>query len=91
MAQTDLAPLIGTWLEVTETIKYSTSGTYDIAIKKVSDGTILFSYANNAIINWRAGGTFVRPKWGIYRSLINAQDLRDEEVLFADFNIKEIE
>lgn len=91
MAETDLAPLIDTWLEVTETIKYGISGTYDIEIKKVSDDTVLFSYSNPSIINWRPEATFVRPKWGIYRSLINAQDLRDEEVLFADFSITEIE
>lgn len=89
--QTDLAPLVDTWLEVTETIEYGTSGTYNIEIKKVSDNTMLFSYSNNAIINWRPNASFVRPKWGIYRSLNNAQDLRDEEVLFADFNITEIE
>jgi len=91
IAQTDLAPLINTWLEVTEIIKYGTSGTYEIEIKKVSDGTVLFEYSNSSIINWRPNATFVRPKWGIYRSLINDQDLRDEEVLFADFSITEIE
>lgn len=91
VAEANLANFIDTWLEVTETIKYGTSGTYDIEIKKVSDGTVLFTYSNASIINWRADASFVRPKWGIYRSLINAQDLRDEEVLFADFSITEIE
>ncbi len=90
LTQTDLAPLIDTWLEVTETIRYGTSGTYEIEIKKVSDNSTLFSYSNPSIINWRPGATFVRPKWGIYRSLINDQDLRDETVLFADFSIEEI-
>ncbi|AXG70006.1 hypothetical protein KORDIASMS9_02235 [Kordia sp. SMS9] len=91
LAQTDLAPLVNTWLEVTETIEYGVSGTYEIEIKKVSDGSVLFSYANSSIVNWRPEASFVRPKWGIYRSLLNAQDLRDEEVLFADFSITEIE
>ena len=91
IAETELAPFIDTWLAVTETIKYGTSGTYEIEIKKVSDDTILFTYSNTSIINWRPNATFVRPKWGIYRSLLNAQDLRDEEVLFADFSITEIE
>ena len=40
-------------------------------------------------VNWRPGGEFVRPKWGIYRSLIYANDLRDERVRFADFQIIE--
>ncbi|WP_400077777.1 heparin lyase I family protein [Winogradskyella sp. R77965] len=90
VSETELAPLIDTWVEVTETIKYGTSGTYEIEIKNVSNGTILFDYSNPSIINWRPGATFVRPKWGIYRSLINEQDLRDETVLFADFSITEI-
>lgn len=90
LQQTDLAPLKGTWLEVTETIKYGTSGTYEIEIKKVDDGSVLFNYSNSSIINWRPDADFVRPKWGIYRSLINVADLRDEEVLFANFSIEEV-
>ncbi len=91
LKQTDLAPLIGVWLEVTETIKYGQSGTYDIYIKQISDNNILFEYSNDNIINWRPEADFVRPKWGIYRSLINVQDLRDEEVLYTDFSIEELE
>ncbi len=90
LQQTDLTPLKGTWLEVTETIKYGASGTYTIEIQKVDDGSILFNYSNNLIINWRSGANFVRPKWGIYRSLNNVADLRDEEVLFANFSIEEL-
>lgn len=90
LKQTDLATLIDVWLEVTETISYGASGTYAISIKKVIDGTVLFEYANNDIINWRPEGSFVRPKWGIYRSLLNAQDLRDETILFANFSVEEL-
>jgi len=90
VAQVNLTPFIGQWVEVTETIKYSTVGSYAIEIKKVSDNTTLLSYSNNAIVNWRAGASFVRPKWGIYRSLLTPQDLRDEEVLFANFSIQEV-
>lgn len=90
LAQTEIAPLIGIWLEVTETITYGAYGSYDINIKRVSDNSVLFEYSNNAIINWRPGADFVRPKWGIYRSLLNAQDLRDEALLFANFSIEEL-
>ncbi|WP_204263069.1 heparin lyase I family protein [Spongiivirga citrea] len=90
LAQTDLAPFIDKWVSVTETITYGTSGTYDLEIKRIGDDTILFEYTNDDIINWRAGASFIRPKWGIYRSLINAQDLRDESVLFANFSIEEL-
>ena len=90
LAQTELAPLIDVWLEVTETISYGVSGTYEITIKRVSDDSILFEYTNNSIVNWRPNADFVRPKWGIYRSLINAQDLRNEALLFANFSIEEL-
>ena len=90
LAQTELAPLIDVWLEVTETISYGVNGTYEINIKRVSDDSILFEYTNNSIVNWRPNADFVRPKWGIYRSLINAQDLRDEALLFANFSIEEL-
>ena len=89
LSQTPLAPFKGEWLEVTETITYGTSGAYEIEIKKVSDNSVLFSYSDNDIINWRSGADFVRPKWGIYRSLNSPLDLRDEEVLFANFSIEE--
>ena len=91
LSRTDLAPLIGTWLEVSETIEYGDIGSYKIEIKRVDNDEILFSYANDALVNWRPGAEFVRPKWGIYRSLINAQDLRDEEVLYADFSVEEFQ
>ncbi|PQJ79724.1 T9SS type A sorting domain-containing protein [Polaribacter porphyrae] len=90
LKQTDLTPLKGVWIQAIETIKYGTNGTYKIVLKKVSDDTELFSYTNNSIINWRTGADFVRPKWGIYRSLKNSSDLRDEEVLFANFSIEEL-
>ena len=90
LTKVDLAPFIGTWLSVTETILYGTSGTYEIEIKNDNNEAVLFEYSNTSIVNWRPGAAFVRPKWGIYRSLINAQDLRDEAVLFANFSIEEI-
>ena len=94
LIQTDLAPFKGTWVEATETIKYGTntsldSGTYSIEIKRLSDSALLLSYSNNSIKNWQTDADFVRPKWGIYRSLNSPSDLRDETVLFAGFSIEE--
>lgn len=90
LAQTELAPFIDEWVEVTETIKYGVNGTYDVNIKRVADDFVLFQYSNNSIVNWRPDASFVRPKWGIYRSLLNAQDLRDEFLLFANFSVEEL-
>ena len=94
LKQTALSPMIGAWVEVTEKIEYATTGFYSIEIKNKSTGQQLFYYDNTDAaapkVNWRPGGIFVRPKWGIYRSLINDQDLRDEEVLFSYFSIEEV-
>ena len=90
LSQTDLAPFLGTWVSVTETIEYRNPGAYSIEIRKVADSSVVFSYSNSSIMNWRVGADFLRPKWGIYRSLINAQDLRDEEILYAGFSIEEL-
>ncbi len=89
LAQTDLAPFLGTWVQATATIEYSIQGAYTLEMKRVSDDSTLFSYSNNSIANWRTGASFIRPKWGIYRSLVFSEDLRDEEVLFTDFSIDE--
>lgn len=85
----DLAPFKGTWVEVTEKMKYATNGTYSVQIKRISDGQTLLSYDNQNIDLWRNGTTFCRPKWGIYRSLNSVSYLRDEDVRFADFCIAE--
>src|SRR5581483_5664786 len=85
LASTPLAPLVGQWVEAYEKITYSHSGTYSIVLKSVSDGTVLFSYQNTGLDLWRAGTTVVRPKWGIYRSLNDSIDLRDEQVRYDRF------
>lgn len=89
--QTPLEPFINTWVKATEIITYGVNGTYEITLNRVSDNAVLLSYATDDIINWREDADFVRPKWGIYRSLNNSQNLRDEEVLFANFSIEEVE
>jgi hypothetical protein len=87
LANTDLTPFKGTWVEADEHVYFNWTGTYSVTIKRVSDGAVLFTYTNNNIEMWRTGTTFVRPKWGIYRSLNDSSYLRDEEVLFGGFCI----
>lgn len=90
LAQEPLSSFLGDWLKAKETIQYGSYGSYSLVISRVSDSTVLFNYSNDSIVNWRTGANFVRPKWGIYRSLINSQDLRDEQVRFTDFTIHEL-
>lgn len=88
LTQVNLSLFENTWVEVTERIKLdNVNGTYSILIKKVSDGTTILSYSNNKLLTFRANNTFIRPKWGIYRSLNTPADLRDDSLRFASFSI----
>lgn len=86
--EVDLSPFKGTWIQAVEKITFGTHGTYSLELKSVADGKVLLTYSNEDIDFWRTGSTFIRPKWGIYRSLNDAERLRDEKVLFADFIIE---
>ncbi|WLQ16786.1 discoidin domain-containing protein [Hahella aquimaris] len=85
----DLEPFMGEWVEVVETSRFDDHGTYSIRIKRLRDGQELMSWSSNDIDMWLNDKPFVRPKWGIYRSLNNKSSLRDEKVLFNDFCIAE--
>lgn len=89
--QVALAPFLGEWVEVKEKVLYGEEGTYEIQITRIKDGEILLDYSSTSIRMWKTGASFIRPKWGIYRSLNVPSDLRDEIVLFADFSILEEE
>lgn len=85
----DLDLFRGKWVSVTETINFSNTGSYEVEIKNVATDETILTYANTNIDMWQDGADFTRPKWGIYRSLDNQQDLKDEIVKFADFSIEE--
>lgn len=85
----DLSLFEGTWVDCTEVVKIGASGTYSMVVKRVSDGTVILSYSNGNIMTIRPDNNFIRPKWGIYRSLNTPSDLRDEAVRFAGFKIQE--
>ena len=78
------------WVKVTEVIKYDNFGSYYIKISRISDGMVLLKYNISAIDTWQDGSKFSRPKWGIYRSIKDVSDLRDEQVRFDDFIIQEL-
>lgn len=90
VASANLSLFKGVWVEATETITYADNGKYAIVLKKISDNSVLLNYTNNNIRMWRDDANGIRPKWGIYRSLLSQEQLRDEEVLFADFSIQEM-
>ena len=60
---------LGQWVEAEERVKFGAHGTYDIIIKRMSDGKELLVYNSNDIDMWSTGTSGMRPKWGIYRSV----------------------
>ena len=86
----NLSAFLDVWVECTEIVHIdSINGTYSMSIKRVSDGTTLLSFSKNKIMTIRSDNSFIRPKWGIYRSLLSSSNLRDEAVRFAGFYIGE--
>ena len=89
VASMNLSELEGIWVQITEVIKVGANGTYSVVIKRIKDGKELLSYSNPDLETIRPDNNFIRPKWGIYRSLKKVADLREEVVRFADFSIAE--
>lgn len=85
----NLSSFEGVWVEATEQLLVGLNGTYSMNIRRLSDGASLMSYANANINTIRANNSFIRPKWGIYRSLNTPADLRDESIRFSYFSIRE--
>ena len=86
----NLAHFKGFWVECIEKVTFGEHGKYSIQIRRMLDNYKILSYQNDDIRMWKSGAEFIRPKWGIYRSLLFASDLRDEAVLFNDFSIEEL-
>lgn len=82
-----LAALRGEWVEVSSTLTAGRPGKYALTLTRVRDGAVLLSYTSTSIDMWRSGVQYLRPKWGIYRSLTNRDYLRDEKVRFDGFCI----
>jgi len=78
----DLSKFLGIWVHVKEVVKFDSKGKYSLILSKVGDSKQLLSYSSDSIDMWRNGASYVRPKWGIYRSLNDIGSLRDEEVRF---------
>jgi hypothetical protein len=89
VAIVNLSLFAGVWVEATETLNIGPNGTYSIVVKRLSDNVTVLSYSNNNIATIRPTNDFLRPKWGIYRSLNNAADLRDDSIRFGTISIAE--
>ena len=85
----DLSLFLGEWVEVYEKVLYGESGSFELRITRLSDQETILDFSRGAIRMWKTDADFIRPKWGIYRSLNVPSDLRDEAVRFAGFSIEE--
>ena len=94
-----LADFEGEWVQVVEEIHYRYDGFYSIKITRIRDNKVLLSYENNKINMWRSGSSYLRNKYGIYRSLAGGDLtktpvgqsplLKNESVWMCDFKIYE--
>jgi hypothetical protein len=87
LTSTGAKPFEGVWVVAKEVIKVGTHGKYSMIIKTLNGGKTLLSYSNNDLNVFPSGAGFIRPKWGIYRSLLEQSALRDEQMHFNDFCI----
>lgn len=87
----NLSLISGQWVEILAQIKYSEKGSIHFQIRSVETGELIVDFKKDKLDMWRGEGKqdFMRPKWGIYRSLKDKKSLRsDEEIArFADFSI----
>lgn len=92
MADADLTLLMGHWVEVTECARFGENGQYSVVINDVNSGKQVLRVDTESCDMWRTGCEGIRPKWGIYRYIGENRSmenqLRDEELRFADFSIQ---
>ena len=90
VSRVDLAPYLGIWVEAIEKVTFAHSGSgsyYSLTLKKVSNDSTMLTATSTSLDLWRDTSTFMRPKWGFYRSLNSISYLRDEIIKFADFSL----
>lgn len=94
LASTDLSDFLGNWVEVEEKVRFGEHGSYAIVITRLKDKKILLKLSPMEMDMWRTDCIGLRPKWGIYRYLGEERSLqnqlRDEEIRFADFSIQKL-
>lgn len=92
LAQVQLDGFQGEWVEAEEIILFQEAelADYSLSLTRMSDSIELFNYSSSSLKMWKTNADFLRPKWGIYRSLQDSNSLKDENVYFSDFSIQEV-
>ena len=94
-----LSDFEGEWVQVREEIHYTHHGYYACKITRVSDGKRLLDFSDVNIDMWRSGSSYIRNKFGLYRSLsggrLNREPvgqnplLKNESLWISDLQIYE--
>jgi hypothetical protein len=87
------------WVQVHEEIHYTHDGYYSIKITRMSDGEVLMDFKDDHLDMWRIGSSYIRSKFGIYRSLAGGMLnkvpvgqsplLKNEFIWITDFRVYE--
>jgi hypothetical protein len=88
LAENEWPSARGVWLHAVCRAKFAVNGFVSMTVKTHPEGNELLNVPEQPRNLWR-NGDFVRPKWGIYRSLLDFGNLRDVEeiVRFAKIRI----
>jgi hypothetical protein len=94
-----LSEFEGEWVQVREEMHYTYDGHYSVKITRISDGKVLIDFTDSNIDMWRIGSSYIRSKFGLYRSLAGGrldQDpvgqsplLKNESLWITDFRVYE--
>ena len=92
LLETDWSLITDEWIQVFVQATFSEEGQFEMTLTRLSDNEELLNINEQNIDMWRgvSDDDFARPKWGIYRSIVETDSLRaeEEQVRFADFVIK---
>ena len=94
-----LSEFEGEWVQVREEMHYTYDGHYSVQITRIRDGKVLIDFTDPNIDMWRMGSSYIRSKFGLYRSLAGGrldQDpvgqsplLKNESLWITDFRVYE--
>ncbi len=94
LARQNWSMVTGEWLEAYCRVTFAESGGLRLIVTRMSDDAVIFNIDETDLDLWRGEDPshFVRPKWGIYRSILDLDNLRPEEenVRFANFSVSEV-
>ena len=69
MDNVPLSEFEGEWVQVREEMHYTYEGHYSVTITRIRDGKVLIDFTDPDIDMWRIGSSYIRSKFGLYRSL----------------------